>query len=199
MGSGSGGSRGAASGGGGTGNRALLVEDDAHTARRFLRSLKQMGKDARTVRPDIRDPRACIPDPGAGSFGLALVDLTLLGRAGLALIAAMRQAHPDCRIIAWSRIGNVDDALNSIRSGADDYRIPPYGITDLAGWLVGGDRSVPSAPATILPTVEEVERDHLRRALALCDGNVSAAARALGMERRTLQRKLVRMDPGRAA
>jgi two-component system, response regulator RegA len=38
--------------------------------------------------------------------------------------------------------------------------------------------------------LDELVREHIRRVLAEYEGNISAAARALGMHRRTLQRKL---------
>lgn len=50
---------------------------------------------------------------------------------------------------------------------------------------------VPLAPATIsIPTLYAAKRWYVLGALRLCDGSVSAAARALGIERSTLQRML---------
>ena len=44
-------------------------------------------------------------------------------------------------------------------------------------------------------SLEDLVRQHIRRVLDAHHGNISAAARALGMHRRTLQRKLHRHDP----
>ena len=47
-------------------------------------------------------------------------------------------------------------------------------------------------------SLDELVREHIRRVLDAHHGNISAAARALGMHRRTLQRKLQRKDRGTA-
>ena len=50
----------------------------------------------------------------------------------------------------------------------------------------------PNAPdaAPEVPTLERVEWEHIQRVLADCGGNITRAARALGLHRRSLQRKL---------
>lgn len=48
--------------------------------------------------------------------------------------------------------------------------------------------------ATDVPSLARVEWEHIRRVLSDCDGNVSQAARMLGLHRRSLQRKLSK-DP----
>jgi two-component system, response regulator RegA len=47
-----------------------------------------------------------------------------------------------------------------------------------------------------VPTLARVEWEHIQRVLADCDGNLSQAARLLGIHRRSLQRKLSK-DPAR--
>ena len=56
----------------------------------------------------------------------------------------------------------------------------------------------PAGEANDFPTIAQVEWDHIQRALCHFEGNISAAARALKMPRRTLQRKLAR-PPGPGA
>jgi two-component system response regulator RegA len=53
-----------------------------------------------------------------------------------------------------------------------------------------------STPATV-PSLHRVEWEHIQRVLADCEGNVSKAARLLGLHRRTLQRKLASLPPRR--
>ena len=45
------------------------------------------------------------------------------------------------------------------------------------------------------PSLHRVEWEHIQRVLADCGGNVSRAARVLGLHRRTLQRKLATRPP----
>jgi two-component system response regulator RegA len=48
-----------------------------------------------------------------------------------------------------------------------------------------------------VPSLERVEWEHLQRVLADCDNNISQAARLLGIDRRSLQRKLSKYPPAR--
>ena len=55
---------------------------------------------------------------------------------------------------------------------------------------------VPKTPETV-PTLARVEWEHMQRVIADCDGNISQAARLLGIHRRSLQRKLSKYPPAR--
>jgi two-component system response regulator RegA len=50
------------------------------------------------------------------------------------------------------------------------------------------------APTTV-PSLARVEWEHIQRVLADCDGNISQAAKLLGLHRRSLQRKLSKRPP----
>ena len=58
------------------------------------------------------------------------------------------------------------------------------------------EANVEAAPASAPPRLEEVEWEHLQKVLTDAGGNISEAARRLGMHRRSLQRKLARGRPG---
>jgi two-component system, response regulator RegA len=58
------------------------------------------------------------------------------------------------------------------------------------------DDAAPAAVATESMSLDRVEWEHINRVLVECSGNVSEAARQLGLHRRTLQRKLSKF-PGR--
>jgi len=58
-----------------------------------------------------------------------------------------------------------------------------------------GESKTEAAELTSAPSLERVEWEHIQRVLMDCGGNVSEAARILGMNRRSLQRKLGRVPP----
>ena len=61
-------------------------------------------------------------------------------------------------------------------------------------------RSTVSAQAGVpetVPTLARVEWEHMQRVISDCDGNISQAARLLGIHRRSLQRKLAKYPPAR--
>lgn len=92
---------------------------------------------------------------------------------------------------AWP--GNVRQLGNELERAVSVARGGPIGLVHLSRSIRGSEPVGPTtddAPLSLWAAVEQFERDHLRRALEAHDGNVSRAARALGISRVGLQRKM---------
>ena len=170
------------------GGRLLLAEDDAVFAGVLARALRRRGFDV-DIAPDaasaIRLARAHAPR-------YAIVDLKLGADSGLALIPALLEIAPPLRILLLTGYASIATAVEAIKRGAHDYLAKPVDADAVVRALLGdaaagGNAAVEGAP--VLP-LRRLEWEHIQRVLAECEGNVSAAARRLGMHRRTLQRKL---------
>ena len=83
-----------------------------------------------------------------------------------------------------------DDAL----AGAHDYLLKPVSVDAILRVLVDDAPAPAESPDTMLP-LDRLEWEHIQQALRATDGNISAAARLLGMHRRSLQRKLGKRPP----
>ena len=91
--------------------------------------------------------------------------------------------------------GSIATAVEAVRSGAAHYLGKPVDIDQILAAFTG--ESPPSAlPPSVVPSLARVEWEHIQRVLSACDGNISRAARLLGLHRRSLQRKLSK-DPVR--
>jgi two-component system response regulator RegA len=80
-------------------------------------------------------------------------------------------------------------AVEAIKLGATDYLCKPALVADILGAFAGknsGTEVVTQQPLS----VERLEWEHIQKILQQQNGNISATAKALGMHRRTLQRKL---------
>ncbi len=122
----------------------------------------------------------------------AVVDLRMPGRGGLELVSALAGSHPSMRIVVLTGYGSIATAVEAVKLGAVHYLTKP---ADVAQVLAAFERSEPNAtvePAEAPMSLDDVEWEHLQQVLTDCGGNVSEAARRLGMHRRTLQRKLAR-------
>jgi DNA-binding NtrC family response regulator len=90
--------------------------------------------------------------------------------------------------------GNVRELLNVLRRAtlfADGPEIDASLMRRMLAASVFGHGTQPAAASDAAPTsLAEVERTHIERVLAQMEGNVTRAATALGIDRRTLQRKL---------
>jgi DNA-binding NtrC family response regulator len=91
------------------------------------------------------------------------------------------------RMIAASVFAHADSGVLLARGPA---RFDPKQTSAVPEAREPAISSVPSAPAGASTNLAEVERTHIERVLADMGGNITRAATALGIDRRTLQRKL---------
>jgi two-component system response regulator RegA len=125
------------------------------------------------------------------------------GRSGLELVTALLEIDPGTRVVVLTGYGSIATAVEAMRRGACNYLQKPVGRRSDPGRVrvlqPGGGRRerVVGAPevAEGTPTLARVEWEHLQRVLHDCGGNISEAARRLGMHRRSLQRKLWKNPP----
>jgi two-component system, response regulator RegA len=123
---------------------------------------------------------------------IAIVDLMLGGDNGLGLIQELKAVDPDMVVVLVTGFGSMEIAVRAMRAGADDVVAKPVRGSELIRRLEEGV----GAPAEVeTPTLAMAEWEHLQRVLAECGGNVSMAARKLGIYRSSLQRRLKKQTP----
>jgi two-component system response regulator RegA len=175
-----------------SGASVLLVDDDEVFVERLARAFRQRGYEVRTARN---------ADEGAAlareeSPELAVVDLRMPGGSGLALVRELATIDAATKTLVLTGYGSIATAVEAIRLGAHDYVPKPADVDDL---LAAFDRSSdPGAAVTSqfqAPSLARAEWEHIHRVLLDAQGNVSEAARRLGIHRRSLQRKLQRYPP----
>lgn len=167
--------------------RVLLVDDDGLFRDRLAISLARRGWEVRTAGDcgqAWETARQFVPSH-------ILVDLRIGSESGLDLIPRFREIRPEARIVVLTGYGSIATALDAVKSGASDYLTKPADAEQIEAAFEG--RKV--APGNVTPTLDRVEWEYLQRVLADCDGNVSQAARTLGIDRRSLQRKLSKFPP----
>ena len=129
-------------------------------------------------------------------FEYALVDVRMPGKSGIDLVAALRRIDEGTRIVVLTGYGTITNAVQAMRAGAVDYLTKPTDAAACARALLG-QAAFAGGAEDDPPSLERVEYEYLQRVLADAGGNVSEAARRLGMHRRSLQRKLTRLPPRR--
>jgi len=169
-------------------HRVILIDDDNVFTAVLARALGTRGF---TVDTAADGPRAvALIREHAPHF--AVLDLKLGAENGLALIPQLLAAQPSLRILLLTGYASIATAVEAIKRGAHDYLAKPVDADQVVQALLGDGSE--HAAATPLPThappLKRLEWEHIQRVLAECDGNISEAARRLGLHRRTLQRKL---------
>jgi two-component system response regulator RegA len=162
----------------------LVVEDDESFRTRLLRAFRDRGFEAvgaGSYEEAVTAARAETPE-------LALIDLRLPGKTGLDVVRALKDLDSTTIIVVLTGYGSIATAVESVRLGATNYLTKPVDADQI---LAAFD--TPGGLVNDLPQAQSlarVEWEHIQRVLADCDGNISHAARTLGIHRRSLQRKL---------
>jgi two-component system response regulator RegA len=174
---------------------ALVVDDDDVFRKRLCRALAERGWDAEAA-PDaeeaVRFARERSPD-------LVLVDLRMPGKSGLEVVQELRALDSSMTIVMLTGYGSIPTAISATKLGADYYLSKPVDAEQILA-VYESLRAAPNdeleAPEMV-PSLARVEWEHMQRVIADCGGNISQAARLLGIHRRSLQRKLNKYPPAR--
>jgi two-component system response regulator RegA len=165
---------------------SLLLADDDHTFCKVLGAALARRGFSVTVANSVEQ---AIPMAEANPPEFAVIDLKMGGAPGLALVKALHRLDPNTRIVVLTGYASIATAVEAIKLGATQYLSKPANADEVvAAFSHSADGT---APVQDQPTqIGHLEWDHIHRVLHDHDGNISATARALGMHRRTLQRKL---------
>jgi len=120
----------------------------------------------------------------------AIVDLRIGSDSGLNVIKSLVDSEPGIRIVVLTGFASISTAVESIKLGAIHYLTKPADVEDIINAFYHDEGNADIALQSRPMSSKRMEWEHLQKVLADYDGNISAAARAMGMHRRTLQRKL---------
>ena len=130
---------------------------------------------------------------------LAVLDLRMPGRSGLDLLQRIKAKSPDCQVVMLSGFGSIAAGIDAIRAGAVNFLSKPADADEILATFARGEASnLPDVKGDDFPapSLARAEWEHIHRVLSDCGGNISEAARRLGIHRRSLQRKLRKRAPG---
>lgn len=164
----------------------LIVDDDASFREALARSLQRRGFTVLSA----GDGNAALALAQTQSPRRAVVDLKLANESGLDIIAALKQTLPNIEIVMLTGYSSIATAVEAVKRGALNYLCKPASVDEILA--VFDSRAIAETPAISAQphSVDRLEWEHIQKVLLDHQGNISATARALGMHRRTLQRKL---------
>ena len=128
-------------------------------------------------------------DVGA-SINYGVVDLRIGEESGLNAINLLLDRNPKMKIVMLTAYASIATTVEAMKLGAVNYLTKPVSVQDIIEKLQQSSAQVTTPIDTTPLSVKRLEWEHLQKVLLEHDGNISAAARALNMHRRTLQRKL---------
>ena len=177
----------------GLGRALLLVDDDETFRERLAEAFRRRGFVVSTA----GDHDSALATAAEQPPQMAVVDLNMPGPSGLEVVEQLSDRYPEAEIVVLTGYGSVATAVDAVRLGACNYlHKPAHADMILAAFERGRTPPLrPPEPSYSPPSLARAEWEHIQRAMTDCGGNVSKAARMLGLHRRTLQRKLMKYPP----
>jgi two-component system, response regulator RegA len=175
----------------------LVVEDDDFLRERLVRAFRDRGFAAQGAASVTEAARLADDAPE-----YAVVDLRIGEESGLEVRRALLAKDPATRVVLLTGYGSIATAVEAMRLGAVHYLTKPADADQIIAALQRGAPSDADTPDAIAPAGEPLslaraEWEHINAVLVSVSGNISEAARRLGLHRRSLQRKLSKYPPSR--
>mgnify|MGYP003624864517 FL=1 len=119
--------------------RVLIVEDDQETADYICSSLHALGH----VYEHAADGKAGFLSALDSDFDVMVIDRMLPGLDGLSLVKSVRSADVATPILFLSAMGGINDRVDGLEAGADDYLVKPFAFSELSARLTALARRPP--------------------------------------------------------
>lgn len=139
--------------------KILVIEDDVETADHIATGLAERGHEIhRAV-----DGRDGLFRAVGNIYDLLIIDRMLPELDGLALVKTLRGANVTTPVLFLTTLGGIDDRVDGLEAGGDDYLVKPFAFAELAARVCAlGRRPTAMAAATVL-RVADLEMDLLQR------------------------------------
>lgn len=167
----------------------LLVDDDITFCQVLRRALTKRGFTV-TVAHSVEQT---LPLAQTNPPQYAVVDLKMGGASGLTLVKALHELDPATRIVMLTGYASIATAVEAVKLGATQYLSKPANADEIVAAFGHRATAEVQIEAQTVP-LERIEWEHIQRVLREQNNNISSAARTLNMHRRTLQRKLGRLQ-----
>ena len=169
----------------------ILVIDDNEA---ILTALKYCLAGTFEAVKTLNNPESVLKVLEQEEICLSLLDMNFTlgvnsGQDGLLWLQAIRKHHPEIPVVLITAYADVSLAVRGLKRGAADFITKPWDNEELVRKL----KDVLDASNEVA-TLDEVEADHIRRAIDRFHGNLTQAAEVLGITRQTLYNKMKRLQ-----
>ncbi len=166
----------------------LLVDDDLTFCRVLGRALEKRGFETYIA----TDLHGALELAGDHNPEYAVIDLRLGNESGLEVVKQLKAMGSNVRMVILTGYASIATAVEAIKLGATHYLTKPASADEIICALGRDSGDTGVTPAENPLSIKRLEWEYLQKVLLENNGNISATARALGMHRRTLQRKLAK-------
>jgi len=139
--------------------RILVAEDDDATARFIMRGLEELGYTVSHAATGVDAFQRLMAD----TYDVVVLDRMLPGLDGLTVLQQARAAGSDTPMLMLTALGRIEDRVDGLEAGADDYLVKPFAMSELAARLNAILRRRTSGEGVTALTVGALAMDVLHR------------------------------------
>jgi DNA-binding response OmpR family regulator len=156
--------------------KLLLVEDEARIAEFVLAGFREQG----FVAEHCASGTEGFERASRGSFDVIILDIMLPGRDGLSVLKGLRRAGNSTPIIMLTARNELDDRLEGLELGADDYIAKPFFVEELIARIHALMRRVSGERQNVL-SVGALQLDRIAREVTWCEQSVDLTGREFNL------------------
>lgn len=165
--------------------KILVIEDDPTTADYIVNGLRQEGH----IVDQVANGREALGQSMTAGYDALVVDRMLPGLDGLSLVKALRAAKLTTPAIFLTTVGGVDDRIEGLKAGGDDYLVKPF----VFGELLARIQALARRPATIIQesvlSADNLSMDPSRRKVTRAGREIDLLPREFALLEHLLRRK----------
>ena len=141
--------------------RLLLIEDDLKIVSFVSKGFKEAG----FIVEHAGDGKTGLQMALMSSYDIAVVDIMLPGLDGLSIIDELRQRRNKLPVIILSAKRSLDERIEGLQAGGDDYLTKPFAFTELLARVQALIRRASAIPEPTGITVGDLSIDLLKRSV----------------------------------
>jgi len=141
--------------------RILVVEDDKKTADYAAKGFSEAGHTCDV----IVDGRDALFQATRSPYDVLVVDRMIPGLDGLSMVKALRAANVKVPVLFLTSIGGVDDRVEGLEAGGDDYLVKPFAFSELLARVNALARRPPVQDQKTVLCVADLELDLVKRSV----------------------------------
>ncbi len=155
----------------------LLVEDEEALAAYLQKGLRDSGHDIDYAGRGDRG----LEMANTGNYDLMIVDRMLPGLDGLTLVKSLREKGSHCPVLILSNLGGLDDRVEGLNAGADDYLPKPFAFSELLARVNALLRRPPLSQEPQILKLGDLELDRIRRKVTRAGATVTLQPREFSL------------------
>lgn len=165
--------------------KILVIEDDRTTGPYIAEGLRAEGHSVDL----LEDGREGLIQASVGTYDVLIVDRMLPGLDGLSIVKTLRGARNRTPVLLLTALGGVDDRIEGLNSGGDDYLVKPFAFGELSARIAAlGRRPQMSDEPTIL-RARDLEMNLLTRKVTRAGQTIDLLPREFALLELLLRRK----------